>query len=726
MTAREKAESTAVLISSLNENTDRRPAAPATVENLILIWFDPNIHESTSAVVELRQLIHRIEMFDDFTQCLDYIQQPRSEKLMMIISTEVDPAILSSLHNFTQLQSIYVFGEKISNADLWMRGWRKVKGVFMSLEHISHALKCQTQQSEEDLSTITVASSTCTKNTSDELDQSFMYSQLLQEILLSMYHPSRAKADLVNFCRERYADNPIELRIIDEFARDYSRPSPFDSAEQDHSPIWWYTRECFIYSTLNKALRTLDVDVILRMGFLIQDIHRQIQEVHLRSRRLNFFLVYRGQGMLSADFERIRENVGGLLSFNSFLSTSTDRSVALGFAQQARANPELTALLFEMKIDPFSLYAPLGAHVSYFEERESEILFSMNTVFRIGQIRVQENKLWEVQLTLTEENDRQLQILAEQTRTEIGKGPEMDRIGCLLAKMGKYEKAEEIYTTLLKSTRTADWPILAHMNNQLGYIAKQKGDLIKAQAFYETTLEIQSKNLPWDDLTLATTHNNIGTIYDSMQEYSDALRCYQKALEIRRRSLRADDPLIAIVYNNIGLTHHSMGDCSKALSFFQQALTIQKNHLSANDPSLATTYNNLGKVHRLLEDYPGSLWYYEKACSIYQKSLPSDHPKLATVYNNLGHSHDLVEDYPKALEYYQMTLDIQQKSLPANHSSIATTYNNLGFARKEMKQYKTALFCFKKALQIEQQNTPVNHEHVQELRTQISLMRVKQ
>jgi hypothetical protein len=93
-----------------------------------------------------------------------------------------------------------------------------------------------------------------------------MYLQLLKEILLEFPYNPISKKELGDFCRLHYADSPGELKVTDEFERDYARPSP----------IWWYTTECFTYSMLNKVLRTQDIEIILKMGFFIRDLHQQI------------------------------------------------------------------------------------------------------------------------------------------------------------------------------------------------------------------------------------------------------------------------------------------------------------------------------------------------------------------------------------------------------------------------------------------------------------------
>jgi hypothetical protein len=74
----------------------------------------------------------------------------------------------------------------------------------------------------------------------------------LKEILLEMNYDEEAIGILVEFCRQNFSDNEKELKIIDEFARDYSK----------HAPIWWYTREIFTYRMLNRSLKTVDIDII--------------------------------------------------------------------------------------------------------------------------------------------------------------------------------------------------------------------------------------------------------------------------------------------------------------------------------------------------------------------------------------------------------------------------------------------------------------------------------
>ena len=116
----------------------------------------------------------------------------------------------------------------------------------------------------------------------------------------------------------------MELKNVDKLRQTY----------RDHAPIWWYTLESFLYPMLNRALRLMDTDVIIKLGFFIGDLHRQIEQLHNEqfggSKSKKSFPVYRGQGMDKAQFEKMAANKGCLLSFNCFLSTSKNPDVLFG------------------------------------------------------------------------------------------------------------------------------------------------------------------------------------------------------------------------------------------------------------------------------------------------------------------------------------------------------------------------------------------------------------
>jgi tetratricopeptide (TPR) repeat protein len=191
----------------------------------------------------------------------------------------------------------------------------------------------------------------------------------------------------------------------------------------------------------------------------------------------------------------------------------------------------LVGVLFILKIDPSISATPFAnvENVGYYPG-EKEILFSMHSVFRIGQVKqIDENdRLWQVDLILTGDNDPQLHALTESMREET-KGPTgWFRLGKLMIKVGQFNKAEELYDILLKQT-TNDRE-KSHLVQQIGQIKYYQGKYEEAIGFYEKALEIFQKTLPANHPSLATSYNNIGAVYDDMGEYSKALSSHEKAL----------------------------------------------------------------------------------------------------------------------------------------------------------------------------------------------------
>ena len=250
----------------------------------------------------------------------------------------------------------------------------------------------------------------------DRLDPMFMYTQIMKEILLTIKFEQQHFKEFIDYCRQIFDDNEEELENINKLKRNY----------RNETPIWWYTCQCFLYPMLNRALRMSDVDIIIKMGFFIGDLHRQIEELHKEQfgghQAGKILTVYRGQGLSKADFQKMKETKGGLMSFNNFLSTSKDRDVSLAFAESNASNPDLVGILFVMTIDPSKSTTPFASinGISYFPE-EDEVLFSMHTVFRIHDIKSmgENQRLFQVDLTLTGENDdKDLRKLTDRIREE--------------------------------------------------------------------------------------------------------------------------------------------------------------------------------------------------------------------------------------------------------------------------------------------------------------------
>jgi tetratricopeptide (TPR) repeat protein len=640
-----------------------------SIETFVIIWVDPNISLSNKDIENvidyLQCIVNSIKTFSDIDESIDYLSEVINEKVLMIISGSIGKHVIPLIYSMNQLVSIYIFCENKSKDEFWTSKIYKVKGVFTQIEKLCDKIRIDIRDLENDLIPMSIVSPSSI-NDLNQLDSSFMYSQLLKEILLEddSNDQEKEKKELIDFCRFHYAENKSELKLIDEFYHNYPLKSP----------IWWYTRPCFLYEMINKALRTQDVEVILKIGFIIRDVHQHIEQLHSITNHQESLIVYRGQGMLQSQFDKINKSQGGLLAFNSFLSTSTDRQVSCLYAESASQNPDLIGILFQIDIDPSRAttpFAPLD-NVSFLKDQEKEVLFSMHTVFRIGSMKQLEDRLFEINLTITNDNNEQFEELTQYMRKMIQGDTRLSRMGSLMIKMGEFDKAEQIYNTLHQIiSRDNDQKKLAPIFYTLGLINHQKRDL------------------------------------------TSALSYYQKSLDIELIYLSSDDPHLSPIYSNIGLALLEDGDLKEAFKYSKCAFDIDLNTPQSNQTNIALRYNNIGGVLEQQGKYHQALENYHRALQIFLVHLPSHHPWVAAAYNNIGLLYGEIKDKSIVLSYLQKTLEIQERSLPPNHPSLATTHSNLSCLMNDSHQNPEAIKHAETALNIIRHSFDSNHPYVQ-------------
>jgi tetratricopeptide (TPR) repeat protein len=688
----------------ISDNISFRHWSARQMKKFIVIWLDPNIDESDNdfqkSISQLRQIVSSIKLFIDIEQCVNFIIEIEDANFFLILSAEIGETVVPLIHDTPQLNSIYVFYTHNTKHEQWISAWNKIEGVFSDILSICNQLQRTIKHYERDVipTIISFAPSAVDLN---ELNQSFMYSQLLTEILHEMNYEKAAKREFIELCRKQYQDNKVQLHRIDDFERDYER----------HSALWWYIKESFIVSMLTSALRTQNVAFIIKMGFYIKDLHQEIKQIHSASNKRKKLITYRGQVMANAEFEKLKNNIGCLIAFNNFLSTTTSSEVAILYTERAHIDPELTGIIFQMEIDSSISTIPFVSlgDVNGIPFCENEILFSMHTVFRVDAIEQITNHLWSVDLALTSDTDNQLQRLAESLRKEIEGPNPLHRLGKLLIKMGEFDKAEEIFKTLLETTSNVGLEHVASFYNQLGYIFKEKGAFSIALFNHEKALEIQQKISPPNHLMLANIYNNIGEVHRLSGDYSSALSYYQKTLKIYQESLPSNHPELTTIYNNISQVYNLVGDYSAALSYLQKTLEIEEKSVPSNHPDLAATYENIGRVHYAMGEYSTALLHHRKALEIQEKSLPSNHPSLAITHNNIGQAHYAMGEYLTSLSHHQKALEIQQTSLPFSHPALAATHSSIGRVYDSMGNYSIALSHLQTTLEIQEKRLPSNH-----------------
>ena len=650
-------------------------------DNLIFLWVDANIdtnnEDCQQTLEQLHVLINEVNLFHDINNCIKFLHDSSIRKNVVMTSGAFGLDLVRQIHSMEQVDSIYVFCGNPARHEPWASKWSKIRGVHNSITPIYETIRTMMEPPiDEDASISFLRELQDGSNINHtQLEPSYMYTKLFKNILLEMDHEKSAHGDLVRYATAKYNTVPKELETIKEFEQKY----------RAQEVIWWYTVECFLYRMLNEALRLLRADIIVNMGFFIRDLHKRIE--FLQTKQLDQygrqpFLVYRGQKLSNNALERMKKTKKGLMSFNNFLSTTIDKSIARKHIRDQILETNTVSILFIMTIDPKRATTPFAyiAKESYYKEEEKEILFCMNTVFRIDKITPDQSDehLVIVELTLTSDDDKELDDLAQQIEKDIHGDTGYKRLGKLLIKVGQLNKAEELYQVLLKQSTTLEEK--AYYYYQLGWIKDDQKEYKQALKYYTAGLDIEEKIFSPTDPSLTSSYHNIGLVYENMGEYEKALFFYKKTLSIEEKTLSPDDSALATSYNNIGTVYFKLEDYPKALQFYEKAVKIEKKTLVENNPSLGTTYNNLGAVHQKMKDYDQALIYYEKALLIKQKGLPAAHPSLVTSYCNIAWMHQERKSYDKALSFYEKAYNIQKSIVPGDPVScreLKITIENL-------------------------------------------------
>ncbi|CAM4861691.1 unnamed protein product [Rotaria socialis] len=683
------------------------------MQNFLLVWLHDNLDENNNefqlSLTELRAIVYTLEYFSDPDQCIDYLTSIKDEKIFLIVSGKFAENVVSLIHQMPQLDTIFGFFDNNNQQQEWSKQWLKVEGIHSSIQTICASLKKGTLECDHNALPIsfvpmgTLEATIPSEHNLDQLEPSYMYSMLFKEIVLEIEeNDTKAVHELVTYCRNQ----GISESQLGSFEREYHQKSP----------LWCYTRDSFLYGMLNKALRSLDMEVMMKMGFFIRQLHRQLEQLHKEQLcpHKKKFIVYRGQGLTQSDFQRLRETKGRLISFNNFLSTSKRKDVATLFVRSPMyRNEDIVGVLFFITIDHSKIststtrYARIDQYSAI--QGEKEILFTMHTVFRVGETTraVKNNRLWEVQLTITDDSDLQLAALTDAIKDEVQGSTGWSRMGKLMLKMGLFDQAEELYNELLQNASDSNGR--AHIYYMLGMLKNHQGNYSESVTFYEKSLAIQRQCFPEEGPSFVSTYNNSGQVYHNMGDYSKALEFCKKSLKIIEMSLPPNHPECASSYNNIGQVYNSMGEYSKALEYYKKAHKIREIYLPPTHPSLAFSYNNLGEVFNNMGEYSKALEYYKKSHKIRKISLPPTHPDLASSCHNIGGVYDNMGEYSNALEYFEKAYEIREKSLPSNHPSLANSYNNIGCVYSNLGEYSKALEYYKKAHKIREISLPPTH-----------------
>ncbi|CAF2038558.1 unnamed protein product [Rotaria magnacalcarata] len=701
-----------------SQETIKSSAPPTSrlFQNCSIVWLDTDTNDLSNdddrhMITALRRIVNSVDKFDTVNACVDFIGSIENETIFIVLSGVLNQTTISLIHDLPQVSSIYILSDNKLEYEVWIHKWRKIQNFFKDFPSLNEAIAHAAQ--ECDRNTIPMTFIGMTDETSEQnpgkSDQIFMFTQVLSGLLSTIKFTEKSIEEFSTYYRKQLIDNVTELRNIGKFEREY----------HDYTPTWWYTSQIFVSSMLNRALRSMDVVTLIKMGFFIFDLQQYIFKLHAQQKiahqNSKFCIVYRGQGISQKDFDQMKRSRNQLLSFNNFLCASKCRNIAMNYARQALVTPDLVGVLFAITIDRSLDSTPCATiRESVCYPADEDIIFSLNPVFRVGQLKSiskGNRRLWQVDLALTSNNDPQVRVLNERI-FELANPHCIGwrRLSEFLINQCEVDKAQIICDTLI--TEIFDEGETAYLHYQYGSIKFHREEYPEAKLFYNFALDIFENIRSPTDIDVAKCYHRIGSVCEAMNDYSTALLRFEKALEMYEKNLSLHNPILIGLNKNIARVYSQIDNYSKSLWYYEKVLEINKNIPSTNDSDLASCYVEMALVYKKLGDYLKAISLLEKTISILEKDQQSNSTDIATVYNDIGSLYEKLNQNSTALRYFEEALKINETNLPPHHPDLAVCYRNIGSAYFQKADYLKALSFYQKAHELCRRILPINQIHL--------------
>ncbi|CAF2066207.1 unnamed protein product [Rotaria magnacalcarata] len=502
---------------------------------------------------------------------------------------------------------------------------------------------------------------------------------------------------MIRECRSYYKDNPVELKKIDEFENGYC----------SKNAIGWYTRDSFIYRLVNKALRTLDIDIISKFRFFIVDLYQQLKQCHtdyinsLPTIDPNKIIrtVYRSQRLSQNEIDKLIDSVGDIICPTSFFSTTEYFMIAQSFVAGASGSE---CVIFQIDI-PDSYYENINGGLKYNRpffrleslsqfQSESEIIFSMGTLFYIES--VEQYDVWYVCLKLEGETEEFNKVLWMSEATENVKynwqnrNSVDDRILLLTEK-------------LPQSCRT-----IVNIYIKYGFFADEDSVIVaESLTTYQKGFEILSKCLPDHHyLFVIAKYLSIGILHNNKHDYSLAVHFGETALHLAQTYLHDDSDYLLISYNYLAVVHQFGDHYAEALSVYEKMLSIASEQ--NNESALLAIYKGIELVTSDVGDHDYQLVCLKKIVELERKLHCEDIEKM---YLQFGVVYEMRENFSVALDYYKRHCRLLIKR-GASTVDIIQSYLRVGNMYAIQKHYIAALHIYLRILEATILSLP-NYDH---------------
>jgi hypothetical protein len=145
-------------------------------------------------LTQLRTVVNNVNVCAHPEQCIQFIKDIENEIAFVIASGSLGQHLVPDIHALPQVDAIYVLCKNKSRHEEWTKQWAKLKRAYTEIKLICEALQLAAKQCNENsiaMSFVSVGEEASSENL-NQLEPSFMYTQIFKEILLELKHDAQA------------------------------------------------------------------------------------------------------------------------------------------------------------------------------------------------------------------------------------------------------------------------------------------------------------------------------------------------------------------------------------------------------------------------------------------------------------------------------------------------------------------------------------------------------
>ena len=306
-------------------------------------------------------------------------------------------------------------------------------------------------------------------------------------------------------------------------------------------------------------------------------------------------------------------------------------------------------------------------------------------------------------------------------KEEAGYGNNLNNMGLIYFRMGRYDKAMDYFTQAYRVKKRhlpENHPEHTSTISNMGLACYSGGQYAEAEKYLLQAIELQKELQANNPRPYANSLVNIGYLYSDMGDYDKALHYIQMGSELLGSIVGKNHLDYAASIFTIGKLYLSKGDYANAVLYGKKALTIQQNQDKKHPESVAVLIH-IGKSYIMSKDYTNAQSLLNEAKDLAKQLQGEQHENYAEALYLLGLLHHKTKDFPQAEGYFLQSLERYGSILSTQHPKYAAVLNNLGELYQETYQYARARECFSQAAQANKNQfvatTDYMSEHQREL-----------